>query len=149
MSDCVAQFDDYKTRCNLVEDELMTLCRFRRGQNDDLKKELVREVTTLDQAYALAQNYETAIKSQLVKQPDTRCSSNPLSSGSKPSVVPPQSKLYYSNVSVSKDENGKRMASEPLILNSQVRCFKCQGFDHVAKCSNKALVIYGQSEESD
>uniref|UniRef100_A0A2N9HEA5 Activating signal cointegrator 1 complex subunit 3 n=1 Tax=Fagus sylvatica TaxID=28930 RepID=A0A2N9HEA5_FAGSY len=98
----------------------MTLCRFKRGQNDDLKKELVREVTTLDHAYALAQNYETVIKSQLVKQPDTRCSSNPLSLGSKPSVVPPQSKLYYSNVSVSKDENGKRMASEPLILNSQV-----------------------------
>ena len=46
-------------RCVVVEDEAMTLSRFRRGQNDDLKNELVlRGVTTLDQASTLVQDYE-------------------------------------------------------------------------------------------
>ena len=49
----------------MVEDELMTLCRFRRGLSDNFYEELVpSEVTTLDQAYTLVQNYETIIKSQ-------------------------------------------------------------------------------------
>ena len=50
----------------MVEDELMTLCRFRRGLSDNFYEELVpSEVTTLDQAYTLVQNYETIIKSLL------------------------------------------------------------------------------------
>lgn len=72
------------------------------------------------------------IKSQLVKQPNTRYSRNPQSLGSKPLVVPPQFKPNPSNVSVSKDEKGKGMASEQITLNSRVKCFKCQGFGHIA-----------------
>ncbi|GFY95331.1 hypothetical protein Acr_10g0007160 [Actinidia rufa] len=57
----VAQFEEYLMRCDIREDERMTLSRFRQGLNDDLRKELVlREVDTLDQAYTFVQNYEMA-----------------------------------------------------------------------------------------
>jgi hypothetical protein len=59
-------------RCVVVEDEVMTLSRFRRGLNDDLKKELLlREITTLDQAYTLIQDYELTTKSQFPRLTDT------------------------------------------------------------------------------
>jgi hypothetical protein len=41
VTDYVAQFDEYKMRCAVVEDEAMTLSRFRRGLNDNLRRELV------------------------------------------------------------------------------------------------------------
>ncbi|GFS42491.1 hypothetical protein Acr_00g0080110 [Actinidia rufa] len=59
----VAQFEEYLMRCNIKEDERMTLSRFRHGLNDDLRKELVlREVDSLDQAYTFVQNYEMVSK---------------------------------------------------------------------------------------
>jgi hypothetical protein len=46
------------------EDEKMTLNRFWKGLNDDLKREVVfRGMSTLDEAYTLVQNYELVIKS--------------------------------------------------------------------------------------
>jgi len=54
----VAQFDVHKMKCALVEDEAITLSRFRRGLNDDLGRELVLQgIITLDQAYILVQDY--------------------------------------------------------------------------------------------
>jgi hypothetical protein len=45
-------------KCALVEDEAITLSRFRRGLNDDLGRELVLQgIITLDQAYILVQDY--------------------------------------------------------------------------------------------
>ena len=38
----VAQFDEYKIRCAVKEDEVMTLSRCRKGLNDDLRREVVR-----------------------------------------------------------------------------------------------------------
>jgi len=45
----VAQFDEYRMRCAVREDEVMTLSRFQKGLNDDLRREVVlRGVSTLD-----------------------------------------------------------------------------------------------------
>jgi hypothetical protein len=45
----VAQFDEYRMRCAVREDEVMTLSRFQKGLNDDLIREVVlRGVSTLD-----------------------------------------------------------------------------------------------------
>jgi len=43
---------------------MMTLSRFRKGLNDDLRREVVlRGVSTLNEAYTLVQNYDLVIKS--------------------------------------------------------------------------------------
>jgi hypothetical protein len=60
----VAQYDEYRMKCIVREDEAMTLSRFRKGLNDDLRREIVlRGVSTLDEAYTLVQNYELVTKS--------------------------------------------------------------------------------------
>ena len=69
----VALFDEYKMRCAAREDEVMTLSRFRKDLNDDLRREIVlRGVSTLDEAYTLVQNYDLVTKSQWTKCQDTR-----------------------------------------------------------------------------
>jgi hypothetical protein len=46
----------------------MTLSRFLKDLNDDLKREIMlRGVSTLDEAYTLVQNYELVIKRQCMK----------------------------------------------------------------------------------
>ena len=46
--------------------------RFRRGVNDDLKRELaLYGITTLDQAYTLVQDYKLVTKSQFMKPTNT------------------------------------------------------------------------------
>jgi hypothetical protein len=51
-------------RCAIREDEVMTLSRFQKGLNDDLRREVVlRGVSTLDNAYTLVQNYDLVTKS--------------------------------------------------------------------------------------
>ena len=52
-------------RCAIRENEVITLRRFRKGLNDDLRKEVVFQgVSTLDQACTLVQNYKLATKNQ-------------------------------------------------------------------------------------
>jgi hypothetical protein len=83
MTDYLEQFQEYKRRCQIVEEEVVTLDRFKRGLNDDLRRELIiRGVTSLDQAYELARNCELAAKSFFVRRSDT-CNSTtyPQSSG--------------------------------------------------------------------
>ena len=68
VTEYVAQFEEYLMHCNIRKDKRMNLSRFRQGLNDDLRKELVlREVTTLEQAYTFIQNYE------LVSKPSFMC----------------------------------------------------------------------------
>jgi hypothetical protein len=37
----MAQFNEYRIRCAVSEDEVMTLSRFCKGLNDNLKREVV------------------------------------------------------------------------------------------------------------
>jgi len=51
------QFNDYMIRCAIRENEVITLCRFYKGLNDDLRREVVfHGVSTLDQAYNLVKD---------------------------------------------------------------------------------------------
>jgi len=60
-------------RCAVKEDEVMTLSRFQKGLNDDLRREVVlKGVSTLDEAYTLVQNYGLVTKSQWTRRQDTR-----------------------------------------------------------------------------
>lgn len=54
MTEYVTQFDDFGMRCQVVEDEAMTLSRFRQGRNDDLRcKFFLWGVTNLDHSFSL------------------------------------------------------------------------------------------------
>jgi hypothetical protein len=73
VTDYVAQFDEYKMGCAVVEDETMTLSRFKRCLNDDLKMEfMLCGITTLDQAYTLVLDYELVSKTQFTRHIDSR-----------------------------------------------------------------------------
>jgi hypothetical protein len=63
INEYITQFHDYMIRCVIRENESMTLRRFCKGLNDDLRKEVVFQgVSTLNQAYTLVQNYKLVMK---------------------------------------------------------------------------------------
>ena len=60
VSKYIAKFDEYMSRCDIREDESVTLSRFRASLRDELKKELIlREIYTIHDAYELVQNYDS------------------------------------------------------------------------------------------
>ena len=59
-------------RCAIRESEAMTLRRFCKGLNDDLRREVVFQgVSTLDQAYTLFKDYNLVIKNQWKNRKDS------------------------------------------------------------------------------
>ena len=56
----IARFDEYMSRCDIREDEGMTLSRFRAGLRGELQRELIlRKIYTIHDAYELVQNYDS------------------------------------------------------------------------------------------
>ena len=48
------------SRCDIREDESVTLSRFRAGLREELKRELIlRKIYTIHDAYELVQNYDS------------------------------------------------------------------------------------------
>uniref|UniRef100_A0A2N9GME3 Reverse transcriptase n=1 Tax=Fagus sylvatica TaxID=28930 RepID=A0A2N9GME3_FAGSY len=110
VTDYLEQFQEYKRRCQIVEEEVVTLDRFKRGLNDDLRRELIiRGVTSLDQAYELARNCELAAKSFFVRRSDTR---NTTTTYPQSSVYRPP-KANPTSAPLGKDDKGKGIVSEP------------------------------------
>ena len=59
MIEYIAKFDEFVMRCGVVESESMTLSRFRKGLNEDIRRELfLREVHDLEHAYQVARDCE-------------------------------------------------------------------------------------------
>ena len=64
MAKCIEKFNEFKRRIQIVEEEIVTLNRFKKGLNANLLGKIItRGTTTLDQAYDLARNCELASKS--------------------------------------------------------------------------------------
>ena len=146
VTDYLEQFQEYKRRCQIVEEEVVTLDRFKRGLNDDLRRELIiRGVTSLDQAYELARNCELASKSFFVRRSDTRNTTTyPQSSVYRPPKANPAS------APLGRDDKGKGIVSDPTKPGSRLQCFKCNGFGHVAsKCPSKTLLIQKEDGKED
>jgi len=62
--DYIEKFKEFKRRIRIVEEEVVTLNRFKKGLNANLLGEIItRGVTTLGEAYDLARNCELASKS--------------------------------------------------------------------------------------
>ena len=59
VAEYIAKFDDLMIRCNVDEEPVATLARFRAGLRSEYHRELIlREVTTLEKAYRYAANME-------------------------------------------------------------------------------------------
>ena len=55
VADYIARFDDLMIRCNVDEEPMATLARFRAGRRPEFQRELVlQEVSTLEKAYRYA-----------------------------------------------------------------------------------------------
>ncbi|GFS37093.1 hypothetical protein Acr_00g0049790 [Actinidia rufa] len=142
----VAQFEEYLMRCDIREDERMTLSRFRQGLNDDLRKELVlREVDTLDQAYTFVQNYEMVSKPSFGRRFESRNTLRP------PATLPP-SRPVPNTAPLLKDGKERGILAKSPRMKSTFQCYKCQGFGHKAtNCGNRTLFVnsQGQNYEGD
>ena len=119
----------------------MTLCRFQKGLNDDLRRQVAfKGVSTLDEAYTLMQNYELVIESQWTECQDT-CSipsrSQPNNNNSLLGDSPskPNSTIFR----ILREDKGKVILHVTPNMTSRIQCFKCQGF--VFSCPNKVLFI--------
>ncbi|GFZ18311.1 SEC12P-like 2 protein [Actinidia rufa] len=116
----VAQFEEYLMRCDIREDERMTLSRFRQGLNDDLRKELVlREVDTLDQAYTFVQNYEMVSKPSFGRRFESQNTLRP------PATLPP-SRPVPNTAPLLKDGKERGILDESPGMKSTFQCYKCQ-----------------------
>ena len=64
MAEYIERFKEFKRLIRIVEEEVVTLSRFKRGLNANLLGEIItRGVTTLREAYNLTRNCELASKS--------------------------------------------------------------------------------------
>jgi hypothetical protein len=144
--DYIEQFQEYKRRCQIVEEEVVTLGRLKKRLNDDLRRELIiRGVTSLDQAYDLAKNCELAAKAPFMRCSDFRGTTNNLHPWSN---RPPRT--GPTPTPVGKDVKGKEVARDPSKPNTRTQCFKCQGFGHVAaQCPNRTFFITEDECEDD
>ncbi|GFY95544.1 AGC (cAMP-dependent, cGMP-dependent and protein kinase C) kinase family protein [Actinidia rufa] len=142
VTEYVAQFEEYLMRCNIMEDERITPSHFRHGLNDNLQKELVlQEVATLDQAYTSVQNYAMVSKPSFVRRFENRGTP-------RPPVPSPQSRPTPTTTLLSKDNKEKGILAEFPGMKFGPKCYKCQGFGHVAtQCGNKTLFVDSQGQD--
>jgi hypothetical protein len=132
-------------RCAIRENEVMILRRFRKGLNDDLRREVVFQgISTLDQACTLVQNYKLATKNQWKNYQDPY--SIPTSSQFRSSdslLGAPPHRPNPSNAQLYKKDKGKRVINEMSKVSSRVfKCTNYLGLGHISlDCTFKLLVI--------
>ena len=87
----IEKFKEFKRRIRIVEEELVTLNRFKKGLNANLLGEIITQgVTTLGEAYDLARNCELESKSIFWRHSELRSvPTNPQPFGSKPRLALP------------------------------------------------------------
>ncbi|PKA54954.1 hypothetical protein AXF42_Ash000790 [Apostasia shenzhenica] len=144
MIEYIAKFDEFMMRCGETESPTTTLSRFRAGLREDIQRELyLHRVATLEEAYQMAHDYERFQKPFVPQRTDTRegyTSVRPTPIGVNPSATSaPVSRLPFS-----KEQKGEAVIDESSRGNTgrPLRCFRCQGFGHIAaECASKALMI--------
>ena len=100
VSEYIAKFDEYMSRCDVIEDETLTLSQFRSGLWEDLKRELIlREIYTIQDTFEMVQNYDSLSTQPRRFDPNSRATtfSKPVPS----SPTPPESILKLTRASQS------------------------------------------------
>ncbi|XP_022847654.1 uncharacterized protein LOC111370198 [Olea europaea var. sylvestris] len=137
VTEYVSQFDEFRMKRQVVEDEAMTWSRLRQGQRDDLRRELIlRGVTTLDHPYSFVRDYELETRTPNRNRSDSRTTTSSASTPSPKSILGPPP----SNTTLTLDSKGR--GSELSRTSSRLQCFNCKGFGHISsKCPSRALVM--------
>ena len=127
VSEYIAKFDEYMSRCDVMEDETLTLSRFRSGLREDLKRELIlREIYTIQDAFEMVQNFESLNTQPRRFDPTSRSTTfpKPVSNQSNPTRV---------NSEISKGKSAYR----PDII-----CHECKKPGHYrSQCPQRALFM--------
>ena len=149
MAEYIEKFKEFKRRIWKVEEEFVTLNRFKKDLNANLLGEIItRGVTTLGEAYDLARNYELASKFIFWRCSELRSvPTNPQPFGSKSRLALPL-KVNPNSILIEKKDKGKGVINEPSRLGSCLQCFKCNGVGRItARCPPRTLVIQEDDEK--
>jgi len=144
INEYITQFNDYMIRCAIRENEAMTLRRFFKGLNDDLRKEVeFHGVSTLNQAYTLVQDYKLVTKNQWMNHQGSYSIPTRSQFRSSDSLLgAPPYRPNSSSTQLCKKDKGKRVVNEVSKVSSKVKCTNCLGFGHISlDCTSKPLVI--------
>jgi hypothetical protein len=108
------QFNDYMIRGAIRENEVMTLHRFCKGLNDDLRKEVeFQGVSTLNQAYTLVQDYKLVTKNQWMNRQGSYSIPTRSQFRSSDSLLgAPPHKPNPSSTQLCKKDKGKQVVNE-------------------------------------
>ncbi|CAL9001147.1 unnamed protein product [Prunus brigantina] len=81
IAEYIAKFEEFMLRCDIREDQRMTISRFRSGLRPELQRELIpHTVNTLERVFQMVQELEKYLKSSnVVKQTDSPSSTTPTS----------------------------------------------------------------------
>ena len=127
--------------CELEEDQLSIISRFKTGLREDIKIELeLREVSTLDEAYKVALRLDGFFKKNPrytnLNQPRTFTIGQ---GNSTPNLPPNNNRNISTNNSLPKTTQFSNTFPR---TNTNVKCFNCQQVGHVkTNCPKLALVI--------
>ncbi|KAJ6888273.1 hypothetical protein NC652_029341 [Populus alba x Populus x berolinensis] len=144
INEYIRQFNDYMIRCAIRESEAMTLRRFCRGLNDDLRREVVFQgVSTLNQAYTLVKDYKLVTKNQWNNHQDSYSIPTRSQFRSSDSLLgAPPHRPNPSSAQLCKKDRGKQVVNEVSKVSSKVKCINCLGFGHISlDCTSKPLVV--------
>ena len=142
VTEYITRFDEYLMRCGVAEDRVVTLSRFRARLREDIQRELfLREVTTLEQAYQLALDFERFSRYSTPRRPEPN---RVTPSGSRPNINQAPSNGLSPTNPIGRKEDKEKGAIGELSKGSSSRshCFKCHGYGHfAAQCPNRSLFL--------
>lgn len=138
------EFEKLVMTCDIREDETQTMVRYLGGLNESIRNVVeLQHCTTLDEMCSLAHKVELQKKAKFKKEPlKTPQSSYPFDNGSftptpKPLNTPTAPPISKPNTT-----------KPPLNPYEKRRCFKCQGFGHIASdCPNRKVITLVECQE--
>ncbi|CAB4282663.1 unnamed protein product [Prunus armeniaca] len=123
----IGKFEEFMFRCDVREDQLVTLSRFKSGLSTEIQRELIlHNVNTLERAFEVVPELERYLKSSnVVKQTDSQKSDFRVGT-----FETPTSKGFTTtNLVKPADEKG---ALVDIRGDGTTGCYRCQGFGHIA-----------------
>ena len=137
----INEFQELMIACELDEDQLSTISRFKTGLREDIKVELeLREVSTLDEAYKIALRLDGFFKKNPRYSNLNQARTFTRGQGNSSPNMPPNSNL---NVGMNSSLPKTLQFTNPTPrTNSTIRCFNCQQVGHVkTNCPKLAQVM--------